>query len=113
MATAHEMFEKGLTANDMDSGSDKGRTQEIDTVERGPEVVTSKSRVFEPPELVKAMSPEQRAAAEKKLKAKIDLRLMPMIVLMYIMNYLDRVSGCCCQFLRAGVLILLEQHRGC
>jgi sugar phosphate permease len=36
------------------------------------------------------MSPEQRKAAEKSLVRKIDIRLLPMIVLMYIMNYLDR-----------------------
>lgn len=39
------------------------------------------------------MTPEERQAAESKLKAKIDLRLLPMIILMYIMNYLDRVGG--------------------
>lgn len=43
-----------------------------------------------PPVLVVAMSPERRAEAEKALVRKIDIRLMPMIVLMYIMNYLDR-----------------------
>ncbi|KAF2496780.1 pantothenate transporter liz1 [Lophium mytilinum] len=43
-----------------------------------------------PPPLVAAMSPEVRQATELKLKRKIDLRLMPMIILMYIMNYLDR-----------------------
>lgn len=47
-------------------------------------------RAIAPPALVAAMSPEQRAAAEKALLRKIDSRLLPMIVLMYIMNYLDR-----------------------
>lgn len=47
------------------------------------------SRVSAPP-LVAAMSQEQRAAAEAKLRKKIDTRLLPMIILMYIMNYLDR-----------------------
>lgn len=28
--------------------------------------------------------------AEAKLRKKIDTRLLPMIILMYIMNYLDR-----------------------
>jgi len=36
------------------------------------------------------LTPEQRAQVEKALVRKIDLRLLPMIVLMYIMNYLDR-----------------------
>ncbi|KAF1947409.1 pantothenate transporter liz1 [Clathrospora elynae] len=42
------------------------------------------------PPLVVAMSPEQRFEAEKRLRRKIDTRLLPMIILMYIMNYLDR-----------------------
>lgn len=47
-------------------------------------------REIAPPALVAAMSSELRAEAEKALVRKIDVRLMPMIVLMYIMNYLDR-----------------------
>lgn len=53
------------------------------------EKTTTRTRM-EAPELVRAMSPEQRAHAEKKLVRKIDFRLMPMLILMYIMNYLDR-----------------------
>ena len=44
----------------------------------------------EPPELIKNMSLEERQHSEKALVRKIDLRLLPMIVLMYIINYLDR-----------------------
>jgi hypothetical protein len=43
-----------------------------------------------PPPLVATMSQEQRLQAEAKLRRKIDTRLLPMIILMYIMNYLDR-----------------------
>lgn len=42
------------------------------------------------PPLVAAMSQEERILAEAKLRKKIDTRLLPMIILMYIMNYLDR-----------------------
>lgn len=45
---------------------------------------------MEPPPLVAAMSPEQRIHAEAKMRRKVDTRLLPMIILMYIMNYLDR-----------------------
>lgn len=48
-------------------------------------------RVLEPPEWIAALSPEERLSIEAKLKRKIDLRLLPMVILMYIMNYLDRV----------------------
>ena len=44
----------------------------------------------EPPQFVQQLSPEGRAELERRLVRKIDLRLLPMIVLMYIMNYLDR-----------------------
>lgn len=42
------------------------------------------------PELIRNMTPELREKLENKLRRKIDLRLLPMIVLMYILNYLDR-----------------------
>lgn len=44
----------------------------------------------EPPPLVKDLSGEERQRLELALVRKIDLRLLPMIILMYIMNYLDR-----------------------
>lgn len=44
----------------------------------------------EPSEYIKSLTNEQRITAEKALKRKIDIRLMPTIVLMFILNYLDR-----------------------
>lgn len=44
----------------------------------------------EPPELVKYLSPEERQRRESALVRRIDFRLLPMIIIMYIMNYLDR-----------------------
>jgi hypothetical protein len=51
---------------------------------------TPSRRGMQAPELVARMSPEERQLAEAKLKRKIDLRLMPMIIIMYILNYIDR-----------------------
>ncbi|KAF2008908.1 pantothenate transporter liz1 [Aaosphaeria arxii CBS 175.79] len=48
------------------------------------------SSKLEPPPLVAAMTQEYRMQAEATLRNKIDTRLLPMIILMYIMNYLDR-----------------------
>lgn len=42
------------------------------------------------PELIQGLTEEERRVLEKKLVRKIDLRLLPMLILMYIMNYLDR-----------------------
>jgi hypothetical protein len=93
MAPAHDNFEKGLPVPEMDSSSDKARVQEIDTLGGEPGLLTvPTARRFEAPEFIRNWTPEERHAAEKRLKAKIDLRLMPMIILMYIMNYLDRVG---------------------
>ncbi|KAL8711216.1 MAG: hypothetical protein Q9220_004361 [cf. Caloplaca sp. 1 TL-2023] len=50
----------------------------------------SPSRKREAPPLVRDLSPEERAHLEKILVAKIDFRLLPMLILMYLMNYLDR-----------------------
>lgn len=52
--------------------------------------VSAKQRGLEPPEVLRTMSAEERAAFEKKLRRKIDLRLLPMIIVMYILNYIDR-----------------------
>ena len=57
-------------------------------VEVAPTISAGKKR--QPPELVMKLSPDERAHAELALTKKIDLRLLPMIILMYIMNYLDR-----------------------
>jgi len=48
------------------------------------------NRRLEAPPLVRIMSDKERAQREAALVRKIDLRLLPMIILMYIMNYLDR-----------------------
>ncbi|KAK4144298.1 putative tartrate transporter [Dichotomopilus funicola] len=45
---------------------------------------------MQPPELIRNMTSEQRLELEKQLKRKIDLRLLPAIIIMYIMNYIDR-----------------------
>ncbi|KAH8685760.1 major facilitator superfamily domain-containing protein [Tricladium varicosporioides] len=78
----------------VESDSDKGVVQEIDNHGKGsptsPDVVAAPTRVFEAPESVRNMTPEQRLETENRLRRKIDIRLMPMIVIMYIMNYLDR-----------------------
>lgn len=42
------------------------------------------------PVLLRGMSAEERGALEKRLVTKVDLRLLPSIVLMYILNHMDR-----------------------
>lgn len=51
---------------------------------------TLTGRRREAPALVRNLSKEERRQLELALVRKIDFRLMPMVILMYILNYLDR-----------------------
>lgn len=42
------------------------------------------------PECLRNMTEEQRNELEKRLLRKVDRRLLPMMIIIYIMNYLDR-----------------------
>ncbi|KAK5128829.1 hypothetical protein LTR85_000162 [Meristemomyces frigidus] len=48
------------------------------------------SRTLEAPPLVAALTPDERKHKERAMVRKIDLRLLPPVIIMYIMNYLDR-----------------------
>lgn len=41
--------------------------------------------------------PERRHHAERKLVRKLDFRLLPTIVLIFILNYIDVGIYCCCR----------------
>ncbi|KAJ9139464.1 Pantothenate transporter liz1 [Pleurostoma richardsiae] len=60
--------------------------QDIDTVEE----VTTPSRFRSAPQWIRDMPTNKLAERERRIRKKIDLRLLPMIVVMYILNYLDR-----------------------
>jgi len=47
-------------------------------------------RRHQPPPFVASLTPERREELEKALKRKIDWRLLPAVIIMYIMNYIDR-----------------------
>lgn len=42
------------------------------------------------PEILSRMSDEERQKLNDHIRRKIDLRLLPMVILMYVMNYIDR-----------------------
>ncbi|KAF2726383.1 retrograde regulation protein 2 [Polychaeton citri CBS 116435] len=44
------------------------------------------------PEIIRNLTPDERKALEKRLTRKIDMRLLPPVIIMYILNYLDRNS---------------------
>jgi hypothetical protein len=45
-----------------------------------------------PPASVARLTPEERIAAERKLKRKIDFRLLPVLVVMYILSIFTLVD---------------------
>lgn len=47
-------------------------------------------RGLSPPEIIRHWTAEERERHEKKLLRKMDIRILPMIVIMYILNYIDR-----------------------
>jgi len=51
---------------------------------------SSSANKQELPETLRDLSEDERKGLEKKLLRKIDLRLLPILVIMYILNYLDR-----------------------
>ncbi|KAL1890879.1 hypothetical protein Sste5346_008020 [Sporothrix stenoceras] len=61
---------------------DKHDLEQVDTVATGPFRTA--------PQWIRDVTPDELAKRETHLRRKIDLRLLPMIVLMYILNYLDR-----------------------
>lgn len=66
------------------TGDGKLYTQEhIETAEVANAIVPQ--RTLEAPELVRDLTPDQRAKLEKQLLRKIDWRLLPPCIIMYIM----------------------------
>ena len=89
MAFAGHQHDHALGLNEVSYDDDKEITQHISS-DYGLEQTTTARRKREAPELVRNLSSEERDRLERALVRKIDFRLLPMIILMYIMNYLDR-----------------------
>lgn len=114
MAT-HQQTSDRISGDDMD----KQAAEYLDEVEDA-NTANKPNRALEAPELIRNLSPEERVRLEKKLTRKIDFRLLPAVIIMYILNYLDRVSrralptvlGCgraiACEYLSD---LTAEQHR--
>ena len=70
------------TPNSLDAKRD------VEYEENAPE----RDEVLERYDLIKDMTPEERAALEKKLVRKLDWKFLPMVTAMLLMNYLDRIN---------------------
>lgn len=67
-----------------DKGIDKAQVEQADDVSPG------QRPNLQPPELLQGMGHQERQDLEARVRRKIDFRLLPMMVLMYVMNYIDR-----------------------
>ena len=87
MAFAGHQLDYAAGANEYGAG-DKFAVQHVSDTSIANHALPNRRQ--EAPPLVRIMSDEERSFREAALVRKIDLRLMPMIILIYIMNYLDR-----------------------
>ncbi|RAL59817.1 hypothetical protein DID88_000446 [Monilinia fructigena] len=78
MATA------GIPTTDIDT---KIQSNDLELVEDALSTPDKSSRV---PAYVRNLTPEDRKRTESSLRRKVDTRLLPMVIFIYIMNYLDR-----------------------
>ncbi|KAK3941220.1 putative pantothenate transporter liz1 protein [Diplogelasinospora grovesii] len=76
--------------DDWGSADEKPTAAKIEDAEAAVAQPAVVSRGLQPPEFIRNLTPEQRENLEKKLKRKIDSRLLPAIITMYILNYIDR-----------------------
>ena len=65
-------------------------------------------------EIIRSMTDEEYKVAEKKLRRKLDFRLIAMVALIYVLNFLDRVrqpsNGL--DGIASMLTTISEQHRG-
>ncbi|KAL2260112.1 hypothetical protein VTK26DRAFT_6003 [Humicola hyalothermophila] len=76
--------EKAPRTDDSGSADEKPGAETTERKDSG-----SQQRL-QPPEFIRNLTPEEREHLEKRLKRKIDVRLLPAIIIMYILNYIDR-----------------------
>jgi hypothetical protein len=82
----HKVSSDKSTNPPTNSGDARWLAQELKGV--GPTYGSSTQRAM--PSILDNMSAEERHALNLRLRRKIDIRLLPMMFLMYILNYLDR-----------------------
>ncbi|KAI5860084.1 major facilitator superfamily domain-containing protein [Durotheca rogersii] len=86
--------EVDLVASNEEGGS-IGKDVEATAAHSGPsggaaDLDSAERRGLRAPEIIARLTTEERQELERRLRKKIDLRLLPMLVLMYILNYIDR-----------------------
>ncbi|PYH49411.1 putative MFS transporter [Aspergillus saccharolyticus JOP 1030-1] len=78
------------TSYDPERDIDKSHVDNVEIVSDAVANANKPNPQKEAPPYVASLTPEERQEAERALVRKIDLRLLPMLIIMYILNYLDR-----------------------
>lgn len=65
----------------MDKGNDTVKVENLDVVTAPPD---------HRPEILRQYSPEELREIEKKLVRKVDLRALPILIFLFLLNILDR-----------------------
>ncbi|KAI0400496.1 major facilitator superfamily domain-containing protein [Xylaria palmicola] len=85
---ASHLSDPGRASSHDDSKS--ARSIRVDTAGNVADLQQAVARGLQPPDIIARLTPEERIDLEKRLVRKIDWRLLPMIIIMYILNYIDR-----------------------
>lgn len=81
---------------------------QLDDVENCPADLKP-DRTMQAPPMVRDMTAEERKRKERIMVRKIDFRLLPPVIIMYIMNYLDRYVVTFCSCLGGDMLIWAQK----
>lgn len=80
--------ESSSSATGLDDPNDEDQAQGSTFSSSDP--LLGRRRGLQTPEFLSRISVDERKELEAKLKRKIDARLMPALIVMYILNYIDR-----------------------
>ncbi|GAP84519.1 putative pantothenate transporter liz1 [Rosellinia necatrix] len=90
MASASNHISDAERASSSHDDAKSAGSARADTAGNVVDIQQAVARGLQPPEIIARLTPEERSALEKRLVRRIDLRLLPMIIVMYILNYIDR-----------------------
>ncbi|KAG9086650.1 hypothetical protein FRC06_002995 [Ceratobasidium sp. 370] len=77
----------------MDSKDDKTRFDTPEHIDHAPSHLSEHSAQPKTDDAINHWTPDQRAREERRLVRRLDLRLMPMMIVIFIMNYIDVPSN--------------------
>lgn len=90
METGESSSTSGADGPGLESDDEQDSQRRASTCSTEPLLADEDLQSPQLPGFLSRLSLEERRALETKLKRKIDARLMPALIVMYILNYIDR-----------------------